>query len=805
MTDLPGPDAILAILENANGALPRRALFAALDVSKEAQHALKKTLKKMAQKGEIILLPGHRIGVPQRTPVTLQLMVQGLDADGNLHIRSVERDADGDLLVFTLPADSKGAEKLGIGDRFLARVTPTARAPKVQILKKLDAAEGQLLGIIEQGRDGLRLKPLNRKDGAPLPLLVPPDMRTVIGAVASAIKVEQGRIFVAELRDVLGMPDNPKLISHMSAYEAGLMDEFPPQVKKEAEAFTLPAADEKREDLTALPLVTIDGPDARDHDDAVFAEDDPDRPGYMHIIVAIADVAYYVRTGTALDNEARRRGNSTYFPDKVIPMLPETLSNDLCSLKPHVPRACMVAHLHIDGEGKLQTYKFTRGLMRSAARLTYEQVQAAHDGHPDETMTPLMDNVVAPLYKAYRILAAARERRNALNIETIERQVVIDERGEMTGVRPRSRYDSHKLIEEMMILANVAAASALEDKRTPCVYRVHDKPSADRLATLSDFMKGIGHSVPSNLSLDGRQINALLGSVKDDTLKPLVSTLVLRTQAQARYDTENAGHFGLQLEKYGHFTSPIRRYADLLVHRGLISAYGLGQGGFKNEEEKAELPELAEHITQTERISSEAERQAIDRFTARFLSDKVGAEFEGIISSVTRFGLFINLADTGADGLLPMRWLPDDYYIHDERKQTLTGRRSGVVFRFGDKVTVRLAEINALAGMLSFELAGSVKRARRDDDRHGDRGGFRRSKPPVRGKHQDRDDRHRGDDGGSQHRGGHKGKPSGSGKPRSDHGGNSGDNWQGGDKKNLPGRGNSHIKKGTYKGRRGPK
>lgn len=732
MTLPTSPEAILRLLENANGPLPRRALFQALDIPKEQQPALRKLLKSMARRGEIVLLAGHRIALPQRQAVTLQVQITGFDPNGDLHARSVTRDADGTFLTFIIPCETKGAEQLTADSRALINFTP-GTPPKYTILKVLDGTLDKIIGTVEQGRDGLRIRSMNRKEPGSLPLLIPPKLQdqVKINHVVSAMKTMRGHQVVAEFLDALGPMDSPKLISHLSAYEAGLIDRFPEVVLREAAHFTLPPTTEKREDLTQIPLVTIDGPDARDHDDAVFAERDAQHPDWFHIIVAIADVAYYVRTGTALDTEARRRGNSTYFPDKVIPMLPEALSNDLCSLKPNVPRACMVAHLWIDAAGTLRKYKFTRGLMRSAARLTYEQVQRAHDGFPDETCKPLMDSVITPLYAAYAILAAAREKRGALNIETIERQVMIDDRGEMVGVRPRARFESHKLIEEMMILANVAAASALEDKKAPCVYRVHDKPAAERLANLSDFMKGIGHNVPKTLSLDGRQINALLAGVADDALRPLVSTLVLRTQAQARYDTENVGHFGLQLEKYGHFTSPIRRYADLLVHRSLITAYGLGDGGL-DKADAEDLGGIAEHITKTERLSAEAERQAIDRFTARFLADRVGAEFDGVISSVTRFGLFISLSEFGADGLLPMRWLPNDYYIHDERRQTLTGRRSGVVFRFGDSVRVRLAEINALAGMLSFELAGTVrakpgpfnrrdKGARRDDRPRDDR------------------------------------------------------------------------------------
>ncbi|MES2729873.1 MAG: ribonuclease R [Pseudomonadota bacterium] len=704
--------AILRILENANGPLPRRALFHALDIPVHLQPNVRNLLKSMARQGEITLLPGHRIALTPRQPVSVHVMVTGFDANGDLLVRSVTRDAEGDFLRFVIPSETRGAEKMAKDSNAIISMTPGQGASKITIVKILENSLDKLMGSIEQARDGWRIKSMNRKDPGTIPLLFPAAMQDQIkdGLVVSAMRTLRGEKVVAELIDILGPMDSPKLISHLSAYEAGLIDAFPSVVLQEAEKFTLPKDTDTREDLTDIPLVTIDGPDARDYDDAVAAQRDKEHPDRTHIIVAIADVAYYVRAGTALDDEARRRGNSTYFPDKVIPMLPETLSNDLCSLKPLVPRACMVAHMWINDQGKMVQYKFTRGMMKSAARLTYEQIQHAYNGQPDDTCTPLMDTVIQPLYAAYGILAAAREKRGALNIETIERQVIIDDRGEMIGVRPRPRFDSQKVIEEFMVLANVAAASALEDKKAPCVYRIHDKPAAERLANLSDFMKGLGQKVPDGMSLDGRKINALMAGVTDPAIRPLVSTLVLRTQAQARYDNENIGHFGLQLEKYAHFTSPIRRYADLLVHRSLIKAYKLGDGGL-SEDDGTDIAGIAEHITKTERQSSDAERNATDRFTARFLADRVGAEFDGVISSVTRFGLFISLAEFGADGLLPMRSLPNDYYVHDERRQTLTGRRSGIVFRFGEQIRIRLAEVNALAGMLSFELAGTVTRA----------------------------------------------------------------------------------------------
>ena len=450
-----------------------------------------------------------------------------------------------------------------------------------------------------------------------------------------------------------------------------------------------------REDLRKIPLVTIDGADARDFDDAVFAEK-TDNDGF-HLIISIADVAYYVRPGSALDQEAYQRGNSTYFPDRVVPMLPEALSNDLCSLRPQEDRACMAFHLWIDKHGQLIKHKVVRGLMRSAARLTYEQVQAAQDGVIDDITKPLLKTVIKPLYEAYNILDRARQERGALDLDLPERQIVLNEKGHMSGVKRRERLDAHKLIEEFMILANVAAAMALEKQKAPCIYRVHDQPTEEKLNNARDFIEAFGLSLPKGGIVKPAQINHLLQRASQMEYSHLISEVILRTQSQAIYSPENIGHFGLALRRYAHFTSPIRRYADLLVHRSLIKAYNLGPGGL-NEEESITLEDKADHISQTERVSAEAERSAIDRFTATWMSNHIGAEFNGRINGVTRFGLFVTLDETGADGLIPMRSLPNDFYVHNEEQHALIGRRNKKIYRLGANITVRIIEADGLTG-----------------------------------------------------------------------------------------------------------
>jgi ribonuclease R len=389
-----------------------------------------------------------------------------------------------------------------------------------------------------------------------------------------------------------------------------------------------------------------------------------------------------------------------------VPMLPEALSNELCSLKPAVERACMAVHLTIDGEGRLVEHRFVRGLMRSAARLTYEQVQRARDGSPDETTRPLLKHVIAPLYGVFQLLDRARQKRGALELDLPERRVVLGEDGRVLRIEPRTRLDSHKLIEELMILANVAAAETLERLRQPCMYRVHDAPDPAKLAALREFLRGIG--IPGLTLAKGQVVrphhfNAVLRRAADTPYAPLINQLVLRSQAQAVYSPQNLGHFGLALRRYAHFTSPIRRYSDVLVHRALIAGLRLGEGGLPPVEPD-QFAETAAHISDTERRAAAAERDALARYSALYLVDRVGGEFEGRVNGVTRAGLFVTLSETGADGLVPMRSLGDDFYVHDEARHRLVGRRRGKSFTIGDPVRVRLAEANAVTGSLLFSM-----------------------------------------------------------------------------------------------------
>ena len=502
----------------------------------------------------------------------------------------------------------------------------------------------------------------------------------------------------------MGREDDPRAASLIAIHAHGIPTGFPEAAEIEAEAAREPVL-VGREDLRALPLITIDPPDARDHDDAVFAEPDADpaNAGGWIVWVAIADVAAYVRPGSALDRTAREKGNSVYFPDRVEPMLPERLSAGLCSLRAGENRACIAVRMVFDASGRKTGHRFVRGLMRSAAKLSYEQAQAAIEGSPDDVTGPLLEPVLKPLYAAYDRLLAARRARSPLAIESPERRIVMDAEGRITAIRRRAVLPAHQLIEEMMIQANVSAAQTLEARRTPLIYRVHDTPSQEKVHALADFLATLGLPWSKGEAPRTDRLNRLLEETRESANAAIINEVVLRSQMQAIYDTDNIGHFGLNLDRYAHFTSPIRRYADLIVHRGLIRALGLGEDGL-TDRDIAQLKGTAEMITAAERRAMAAERDAIDRYVAAFLADRVGATFTGRISGVTRFGLFIRLDETGADGLIPISRLGGEFFIHDETAHALVGERSGAHWPLGLPVEVRLVEATPVTGGLLFDM-----------------------------------------------------------------------------------------------------
>ncbi len=694
-------------------------------------------------------------------PVTV-IDITHADKDGDLFARPAEwkSDAAPPKILVILPKKGgprKGRERpltVGVGDRVLARIASAGDDTyEARPIKRLAAAPQSMIGVFEAAKDGGGyLRPVDKRIRDTIAIPAKDTFGAKHGDLLAVQVTDQPRHgpMRAKVTERLGRIDAPKHLSLIAIHAHGLPHVFGDEAQAQAKnAKAAPLGD--RVDLRAVPLVTIDGEDARDFDDAVFAEPDPDpaNPGGWHILVAIADVAWYVRGGDALDRDAYARGNSVYFPDRVVPMLPEELSNGWCSLKPHEDRPCLAAHMWLDAHGKVIRHRIIRGLMRSAARLTYDQVQKARDGHADEITGPLMKDVIEPLYGAYRALDEARSKRGTLELDITERKIIVDHDGHITGVVPRARYDSHKLIEEFMIAANVAAAETLAVSAYPAVYRIHDRPDPERVDALREALGTLNIVVPKADALKPQDFNKILSQVRETPNENLVNTLTLRTQSQAIYSKDNIGHFGLGLRKYVHFTSPIRRYSDLLVHRALIAAGKLGDGGWPAGQDP-DLDPITEHISATERRAAMAERQTVDRFTAAFLAAKTGAVFRGRISGVSRFGVFVNLEATGADGILPMRGLPQDFYDLDERNHLLVGRRHRLTLRTGDIIDVRLRETDDVAGSIVFEYVarldnktGADKMGRPGEGDRDGSGGGRPSRRNSKGSFKNRSRKHR--------------------------------------------------------------
>ncbi len=680
--------------------------------------------------------PGKRPSRPDSFPPVGVVDVVEKDADGDLFVKLVKAHADSPAVRLTPGAGEVAAGAPGLGDRLLVRFEILENGEReARLIKRLGQSAHRILGVIRKSRGEVRVEPVDRRTKDSL-LLIPGEalgladgdlvLAQIGGASDRPHGPKRGKVI-----ETVGREDDPRAASLIAIHTHGVPTGFSDAAEAEALSAQPPTL-AGRTDLRHLPLVTIDPPDARDHDDAVFAEpdDDPTNPGGWIAWVAIADVAAYVRPGSALDVDARDKGNSVYFPDRVVPMLPETLSAGLCSLLEREARACIAVRMVFDARGRKTGHKFVRGLMRSAAKLSYEQAQAAIDGAPDDRAGPLMDAVLTPLWAAYAVLKAGREARSPLAIESAERRIVIGADGHVASITPRAALEAHKLIEEFMIQANVCAAQTLEQRRTPLIYRIHDAPSAEKLLNLADFLATLAIPWTKGETVRTDRFNRLLDQTRGGAHAEIVNEVVLRTQMQAQYSPDNIGHFGLNLDKYAHFTSPIRRYADLIVHRALIRALGLGGDGLSDDDIK-HLKETAEHITAAERRAMAAERDAIDRYVAAFLADRVGATFEGRITGVTRFGLFVRLTETGADGLVPVSSLGGEYFIHDDRTHALVGQRSGERWRLGRRVEVKLKEATPITGGLLLEMLSDPEPA--DPTAPRARLGVRgKARPPVK-------------------------------------------------------------------------
>jgi ribonuclease R len=707
MTQIPSKAEILDWITAHPTLTAKRDIAKAFGIKGAARIELKRVLKELEDEGHLSKRKKTYRERDNLPPVTL-LQMMAPTSDGDLFARPIEWQGEGEepIVLMTLsPSDPA----LGYGDRVLGKVQAVQGEQYqyvARIIRRIGEAPNRVLGVFRKTAEGGRIVPIDKSGKE---WMVPE--AGVHGAKdGELVEAQQfgGRARMglpkAKIVDRLGDPSAPKAVSLIAIHQHGIPDNFPEDVINDADA-QKPAGTKGREDWRDVPLVTIDPHDARDHDDACFAEPDtdPQNPGGHIITVAIADVAHYVTPNSPLDREAWKRGNSTYFPDRVVPMLPDRLSGDLCSLHEGVPRAALAVKMRITAEGEKIGHSFHRILMKSAASLNYEEVQAAMDGAANDRVSPLLEPVIRPLYDAHRTLVIAREKRQPLDLDLPERKVILSDDGKVSSVAFRDRLDAHRLIEEFMVLANVAAAETLIEKKTPLLFRVHEEPSPDKLDALRETANAAGLVLAKGQVLRTKHLNQLLKQAKGTDEAELINMSTLRSMTQAYYAPQNFGHFGLALRNYAHFTSPIRRYADLIVHRGLITAHGWGKDGLTPDMIER-LEETGNHISTTERRSMVAERDTVDRYLAAYLSERMGNEFDGRISGVAKFGVFVRIDDSGADGIIPIRSLGREFFHYDAGANTLIGSDTGLILTLGMRVTVRLTEAEPIAGGIAFEL-----------------------------------------------------------------------------------------------------
>ena len=708
MSKIPSKAEILDWITANPSQTAKRDIAKAFGIKGAARIDLKRVLKELEAEGHLEKRK-RSYQDPDRLPPVSVLLVSGPDRDGDLFAKPMEWHGEGkEPIVLLISRASDPA--LGEGDRILARLTLVKGEEhhyEARLIRRIGANPKRVLGVFRKNDEGGRIVPIDK--GADREWIVASDAThgakdgELVEAEQAGPKARMG-LPRARIVERLGDPSAPKAVSLIAIHQHGIPDTFPDDVIAEADAIK-PQGLKGREDLRDMPLITIDPSDARDHDDACYAQadEDPANKGGHIVWVAIADVAACVTAGSALDREARKRGNSTYFPDRVVPMLPDRLSGDLCSLHEGVPRACIAVRMVLDEFGQKRSHSFHRGLMRSPASLNYQEVQDAIDGQANDKTGPLLDPVLKPLYAAYGALKEARKQRQPLDLDLPERRIELSEDGTVRSVNFKDRLDAHKLIEEFMVLANVAAAETLLKKKTPLLFRIHEEPSPEKLDSLRETAQAAGFTLAKGQVLKTEHLNRLLNDAAGTDEAELINLSTLRSMTQAYYGPAHIGHFGLALRSYAHFTSPIRRYADLLVHRALISAHGWGKDGLSDADIDA-LEQTGAHISDTERRSMMAERDTTDRYLASYLSERVGSEFTGRISGIARFGVFVKLDETGADGLLPMRSLGREYFHYDGDAGTLMGADTGMIIGIGQRVTVRLAEATPVTGGIALEL-----------------------------------------------------------------------------------------------------
>ena len=704
----PSRDDILKFVQDSPGRVTRRDIARAFGIRGDARAELRSILRDLDEEGLLEKQRGGAVAAG-RLPKVLPIEICEIDVDGELWGRplSWRGDAPPPRIILIPDRRRTAVPALGIGDRVLARLRAVEDGIyEARVMRAIGSGPDRVVGIFDLVGGQGRIRPTQRRQKAEYTVSGPDAMGATPGELVAAQVLPSRRMGLRQARveERLGQIGSPKSLSLIAIHNHDIRTEFDPAALEQADGARVPGLG-KRTDLRKVPLITIDPEDAKDFDDAVWAapDDDPANAGGWKLMTAIADVAHYVRPGSALDREALLRGNSAYFPDRVVPMLPEALSAGVCSPRPDVVRACLAVHIRIDSDGNKIEHEFVRGLMRSAGRLTYRQAQDARDGRPNDVPSQLVDSVLAPLYAAHEALAKARTKRGPLDLELPERRVRFGEDGEILAIEPREHLRSHRLIEDFMILANVCAAETLERQKMACMYRVHDEPAQENLGAVREFLGTLGYNLAKGQVMRPAAFNGILRKAKGSPHEALINQVILRAQSQALYSPNNHGHFGLALPRYAHFTSPIRRYADLLVHRALIGGGRLGAGAL-DPAQAEDFAGIGEKISGTERAAMAAEREAMDRFSAAFMESQVGTEIRGSISGVSRFGLFVTLDESGADGLVPVRTLGREYFRHEEHLHSLIGEETGVTFRLGDRVDVRLAEADAVSGRLRLEL-----------------------------------------------------------------------------------------------------
>ncbi|MEO7603127.1 MAG: ribonuclease R [Sphingomicrobium sp.] len=721
---LPTRQQILDFIATSDVPAGKREIARAFGLRGNEKIALKSLLKDMADEGLIDSAPGRAFHKMGGVPKVTVLRIADVDDGGNVWGVPEQWHADSPPPRIRI-AERNRRGALGIGDRVLARTEEKGQGVIAHPMKKLQRSADLVLGVVREEGQRFWLTPVDKKERREISIADLKDAETG-DLVLCEVSGRPPRV-TARVDAVLGDPFAPRSFSLIAIHKYDLPHEFRPDTIAEATKVAKQPLGDDREDLTHLPIVAIDPADARDHDDAIWASPREDQDGW-DVIVAIADVSFYVRPGSELDKAARARGNSVYFPDRVVPMLPEELSADICSLKAGEPRAALAAHMHIGRDGALKTFRFSRAKVLIAANIAYEDAQAAIDGTAGLVDPAIVETALKPLWTCWEALFAAREKRGPLELDLPERQVVLDEKGRIASVAARERLDAHRLVEDYMIAANVAAARALEAKRAPVMYRIHEAPSREKLVALKDYLKTFELELTLGQVITPATFNRIIERIGDGEGRTEIMEQLLRTQMQARYGPERLGHFGLALATYGHFTSPIRRYADLLVHRALVSAYKLGEGGLPPGDENR-FGEIGEQISLLERRAMDAERETIDRYVAAFLADRVGQIVQCRITGVLNFGFFATVEGLGGDGLLFVRDLGTEYFRFDEAAKTLVGDDSGDTFRIGQRLELRLADANPVSGSLRFELpegsyGGGDKGSRRDRVR----------KPPAKGR-----------------------------------------------------------------------